>query len=91
MPFQWHICLDYKDPGNPERLTVVRSIHGGATESTAEPEPLTSLGSSFEEISANMIKPDYNRFREGIPSNSFNRLQHDTCYLYEENNRIKCH
>ena len=91
MPFQWHICLDYKDPGNPERLTVVRSIHGGATESTAEPEPLTSLGSSFEEISANMIKPDYNRFRGGIPSNSFNRLQHDTCYLYEENNRIKCH
>ena len=45
-----------KDPGAPERLTVVCSIHGGATESTAKPEPLTSLGSSFEEISANMIE-----------------------------------
>ena len=45
-----------QDPGDPERLTVVCSIHGKTTESTAKPKPLTSLGSSFEEISANMIE-----------------------------------
>jgi prepilin-type N-terminal cleavage/methylation domain-containing protein len=45
-----------QDPSDPEHLIVVCSIHGGVIELAEEAEPLTSLGSSFEEISVNMIE-----------------------------------